>query len=120
MYLCPVKNRKFIGFLLSASVLFAILFQSFHSAEHLVAQFTEDHCHHHHKDGNAEFTHQHHGHEHCFVCEYSFSNFLYTDINSIAYLQFYSVDSRDISQLEIYTSSIFNLRQVRGPPAIIA
>ncbi len=100
-------------------VLFAILFQSLHSAEHLVAQLSEEHCHHDHNDGNAQFTHEHHGHKHCFVCEYSFSSFAYFEISSITKSVIYSVDSRIISHSAIFKENRINFYLSRGPPSII-
>jgi len=98
------------------SVLFAILFQSMHSYEHIL-------------DDNTTFAHfdaskmdvhaSDHNHQKCFVCEFTFSNFVGTEINSfqftksfeaIAYGFFYSA-----------TPSVFSGSQtsLRGPPQSI-
>lgn len=111
-----MEKRKHIGFFLSVCVLFAILFQSFHATEHLISQLTTEQCFHEHKDGNAEFTHQHHGHDKCFVCEYSFSGFIYSEIYSIDYPRIEITSVQITSKQEAYQFSTLNLRLVRGPP----
>ena len=58
------------------AVLFSILFQSFHSYEHLAKQFAEKQCHHHYNAGKTEFTHHHTEFDHCFVCEFTLSSFV--------------------------------------------
>jgi len=60
------------------SILFSILFPSFHSFEHLEKQLSEKHCHHKYHSA-AEITHQHHGFDHCFTCEFAFSTFIATE-----------------------------------------
>lgn len=61
------------------AVLFSILFQSFHSYEHLVKQFSEKQCHHKYNTGKTEFTHHHADFDHCFVCEFTLSSFISPD-----------------------------------------
>lgn len=57
-------------------VLLAILFQSFDAMGHLEKQFTTKHCHHKYNHSKTEVGHAHEGFDHCFTCEFTFSNFI--------------------------------------------
>lgn len=100
-------------------ILFAIFFQSIHSFEHLVKQFSEKKCHHVYHDHKTEVTHGHDGLEKCFVCEFAFSNaikpekkvntFFRIDITSKKpFLNFTDVPS-------FFKGASFSLR---GPPVV--
>jgi hypothetical protein len=70
------KKLVIVNLSLMVAVLFSILFQSFHSYEHLAKQFAEKQCHHHYNFGKTEFTHPHADFDHCFVCEFTLSSFV--------------------------------------------
>jgi archaellum component FlaF (FlaF/FlaG flagellin family) len=69
------KKFEIINALMSVVILFAILFQSVHSYEHLVKHLSEKKCLH-KRVSSQEITHQHHNSNHCFVCEFGFSTFI--------------------------------------------
>ena len=73
------KRFIIINLFMSVVILFAILFQSVDSYEHLVKKLAEKQCHHKIDDSN-QITHQHVGFEKCFVCEFSFSTYLKKDL----------------------------------------
>ena len=113
------KKLAIINLLMSASVLFAILFQSVHSFEHLVKQFSEKHCDHKYAKHKNEINHSHHGLEKCFVCEFTFSPFTATetvtfDFKNPSYgtaeSSFYFWESA-----EFFRGSLFSHR---GPPVV--
>ncbi len=98
------------------TVLFAILFQSVHSYEHIFDQKTS------YSQNDTLKTDVHvndHEHGKCFVCEFTFSSFIESKCITIA--------SKPVTQLEAYTffyteiPSVFsgNFTSQRGPPQII-
>ena len=100
------------------TVLFSMLFQSFHSYEHLAEKFSEKICHHGESENKAEFTHHHHIIDHCFVCEFTFTPFftaktfcynIYNFPTEIPY--FFSV----FPLPESFSGSLYSLR---GPPLV--
>lgn len=70
------KKQSIINFSLMIAVLFSILFQSFHSYEHLAKQLSQELCHHKYNLHKTEFTHQHHNFDSCFVCDFTLSSFV--------------------------------------------
>ena len=76
------RNKIAIHFSIVIAILFSILFQSIHSYEHIVKQLSEKQCHHHYKANTIEIGHAHHNFEHCFTCEFTFTNSLKTDFFS--------------------------------------
>jgi hypothetical protein len=62
------------------AVLFAILLQYVHSYEHLAMQLSERKCHH-KFNSSKEITHQHHNFDRCFVCDFTLSTFISSDIS---------------------------------------
>ena len=103
---------------MSIVILFAILFQSFHSYEHLVKQISEKHCYHKATTG-SQITHQHHNFEKCLICEVTFSPFTTTEFYSFQlkktftpsrYSLFYS---KEITHF--FKGSLFALR---APPIV--
>lgn len=109
-------GNSFMGLM----ILFAILFQSFHSFEHLVEQFSKKHCHHVYHEHKTELNHGHDGLEKCFTCEFTFSNSVKTDFltfnfTKIEEFKLYSFSqSREINSF--FCGSLFALR---APPAVI-
>ncbi len=101
-------------------ILFAIFFQSVHSFEHLVKQFSEKQCEHVYNHHKTEIGHGHDGLEKCFVCEFAFSNYTPIPVKTFefqkteaptAYIVFYS---KEITQK--FRGSLFALR---APPSFI-
>jgi hypothetical protein len=104
---------------MSVIILFAILFQSVHSYEHLTKELTEKKCIHKH-NSNKEITHEHKSFEHCFVCDFSFSNFIssnsfYYNYQKIVFISESSfTDSKQITYY--FKGRLFSLR---APPNFI-
>lgn len=100
------------------AVLFSMLFQNVHNYEHLAKQFSEDKCSHKYKS-SQEITHQHLSFEHCFVCDFTVSNFMASDISQFDFKKMnfpsgYSFfKSREITQF--FKGSLFALR---APPLV--
>jgi hypothetical protein len=110
-----VKLNSFLMF----TVLFSILFQYAHSYEHLAQQLSEKNCSHKYIS-SEEITHQHHNFDECFVCSFTLSSFLSSDIS---YFEFEKINfaakysffkSREITQF--FKGSLFALR---APPVFI-
>ncbi|MBP6557792.1 MAG: hypothetical protein KA213_05450 [Flavobacterium sp.] len=106
--------------LMGLMILFAIFFQSIHSFEHLVKQFSEKQCEHVYNHHKTEIGHGHDGLEKCFVCEFAFSSYTSIPIKSFefqkteaptAYTVYYS---KEITQK--FRGSLFALR---APPSFI-
>ena len=72
------KKKLIINLSLAIAVLFSMLFQSYHSYEHLAKQLSQKECHHKY-NSSSEITHQHHNLEHCYVCEFSFGSYISPD-----------------------------------------
>ena len=101
------------------AVLFSILFQYVHSYEHLAKQLSEKKCS--HKNiSSHEITHQHQNFDHCFVCDFTISTFIPSDISNFEFKKIiipsgYSFfNSREITQF--FKGSLFALR---APPSFI-
>lgn len=98
------------------SVLFAILFQSLHSYEH----FSHGELAVHHLDSHDQDLHQNgHNHEKCFVCEFTFNNFIGT-----AFTAFSFKNSFELIVYNFFYSEkpfLFNggPSSLRGPPVSI-
>ena len=98
-------------------ILFAIVFQSFHSFEHLIKEFSSKKCHHNYNHHKREITHGHDSLEKCFVCEFAFSSYhkpekkgnTYVTIDIFTKKSFtYSIDVP-----KKFKGALFSLR---GPP----
>jgi len=113
------KKFVIVNFVMSAAVLFAILFQSVHSFEHLAKEFSEKHCDHKYNKHKNEINHSHHGLEKCFVCEFSFSPYTATEIFSFAFQkpQQYSTytATTPAAITNYFKGSLYSLR---GPPTV--
>lgn len=117
-YICKVKKKQaLLSFSMMIVVLFSMLFQSFHSYEHLSKEFSQEIFYHKYDLHKTEFTHQHKAFDHCFVCEFTFSNFLPSVFsifefkfatNPIGYSYYYSNKNN-----EYFKGSLFLLR---APP----
>lgn len=113
------KKIVIVNSFLMFAVLFAMLFQSIHSYEHLVKQLSEKECHHKYVS-SKEITHQHHGFEHCFVCDFTLSSFVSSGISHFEFKHIslpsshFIFKSREITQF--FAGSLFALR---APPSFI-
>lgn len=104
---------------MSLTVLFAMLFQTIHSYEHVYRQLTEKHCDHKYAAHEKQITHSHTVENNCPVCHFSFSTFI---SNSFYTLSFHKVN-QVISTVFFYktVTSIFfkgSLFALRAPPAL--
>ncbi|WP_278034259.1 hypothetical protein [Flavobacterium nitratireducens] len=115
-----MKRKQIIySVTLVAGVLFSILFQSFHSYEHLEKQLSHTVCHHKTTQNKNEITHQHKVFEQCEVCHFAFSSFVQTQIANYHFfvdykeIPFFSKEQRSI------VSFPGSLYAHRGPPASI-
>ena len=119
LYLHRMK-KKFVllNTFLMLAVLFSMLFQYVHSYEHLAKQLSEKECHHKYTS-KQEITHQHISFDHCFVCDFTISTFISSDIFNFEFKKIiipsgYSLlNSRKITQF--FKGSLFALR---APPII--
>jgi hypothetical protein len=100
-------------------ILFAIAFQSIHSLEHLVKQFSEKKCHHVYHSHKTEVNHGHDGLEKCFVCEFAFSNYAELKSKEISFLRTPIIGNllfyHTTDKIVFYSGSSFLLR---GPPVV--
>ena len=113
------KKVIIINFLMSLMVLYAMLFQTVHSYEHLLTQLTEKHCKHHTSANQKEITHSHSVDTKCHICHFSFSTFI---PNSFQSLSFEKVQI-ETSEVFLYTKSVStffkgSLFALRAPPAL--
>ncbi|MFV8360393.1 hypothetical protein [Flavobacterium sp. LS1P3] len=120
LFLLPLarmkKNKLIVSLSLIVTVLFSMLFQSFHTYEHLEKQLSKKQCHHKYNVTGTEITHQHHKLDHCYVCEFAFGSYitpkdfsyqLYSNSAEIPY--FFTTAETVIS----FSGSLYSLR---GPP----
>jgi len=110
------KKRAIFNFSLALAMLFAILFQSIHSVEHLVEQLSTAHCEHQPTESKTQITHQHHDLDHCPICDFTFSSFVASELyginfsNSIVDVAYFSY------AFEIPFFYPGSLNSDRGPP----
>ncbi len=110
------KQFPIINIILSAAIIFSILFQSFHSYEHFLTQISEKKCLH-HSLSKSDITHQHKGFEKCFTCEFTFSNFLKATPQSLLTpinYNFEKTNSFFSTKINFFFSGISY--SLRGPP----
>lgn len=120
LYLHQMKKKAVIlNFFLMLAVLFSMLLQYVHSYEHLVVQLSEKNCHHKYNSGE-EITHQHHNFDHCFVCDFTLSTFVSSDILNFKFKEInipsgcIFFESKTI--ISFFKGSVFSLR---APPSFI-
>jgi ABC-type multidrug transport system fused ATPase/permease subunit len=100
-------------------VLFVMLFQSFHSYEHVIEQFSEKKCYEKHDYSKTHFQHKHPSLDYCFSCEFTFSFFTKLDLKFFVFEKqtlffknsFFYLDSKK----PYYNGISYSLR---GPPRI--
>ncbi len=113
------KKFLILNVIITVLVLFSILFQSAHSYEHLVKQFSEKKCEHTHKFKH-EITHQHNNLDHCHACGFTFSTFTSTT-TCVCSFQSQVVPSKKPFQFSKNTVTSFkgSLFLLRAPPIFI-
>ncbi|WP_035644594.1 hypothetical protein [Flavobacterium sp. ASV13] len=114
------KKIIVVNFLMSFAVLFAMLFQTVHSYEHVVKQFSEKHCVHKHKPGENQITHSHSVENTCHVCHFTFSTFIPNSFQTISFhkisvqTSYHFFYSKTVSTF--FKGSLFALR---APPVLL-
>ncbi|HNP32083.1 MAG TPA: hypothetical protein PKN96_02190 [Flavobacterium sp.] len=115
-----MKNKiSIISLSFTIIVMAALLLQSFHSFHHLEEFVAEKHCHHKYNHHKTEVSHAHEGFDHCFACEFTFSNFISPTkisftVPKVQVLSKYSFYySKEITQS--FRGSLFALR---APPIV--
>jgi hypothetical protein len=114
------KKIVLINLFASVTVLFAMLFQTLHSYEHVYKQLTEKHCNHQSVDGQKQITHSHSVDSNCHICHFAFSTFI---PNTFPTLSFHKVNL-ETCYVFFYTkptSAFFkgSLFALRAPPSVI-
>lgn len=104
---------------MSYTVLFAMLFQTVHSYEHIYAQLTEKHCDHKYTSHKTQITHSHSVENNCHICHFAFSTFI---PNSFQALSFHKLNL-ETSFVFVYTKSVStffkgSLFALRAPPIL--
>ena len=114
------KRIATASFALSLLILVSIVLQFAHSFRHINAFLSEKKCDHHYAFNKTIISHQHHQADHCFSCEFTFSNYLGTDLNgftcsNVALDSLYTVFySKEITHY--FKGSLF---QLRAPPRCV-
>lgn len=116
-------NRKLHipNFIVVFAMAFALLFQSFHSVEHLSQIITEKVCIHSESGSKIKITHEHHDIEKCSLCDFTFSQF--TSIKNVDFdFCTYNIITEKIVSLYETIIPNFNgsLLSLRAPPFFIA
>ena len=111
-----MKRKQFIlNLSLIVAVLFSIVFQSIDGIGHLKETFSQKECHHTY-NSKAEFTHQHHNFDHCYVCQFGFSSFVtptkyaYTFLAGNYKIPYFFTNSESVVS---FSGSLYSHR---GPP----
>jgi hypothetical protein len=113
------KKIIFVNFLMSMMVLFAMLFQTIHSYEHVFKQLTEKPCEHHSSANHKEITHSHSVETKCHICHFAFSTYIPNAFQTVIF-QKNPVETKPVF---IYTKSVStffkgSLFALRAPPAL--
>ncbi|WP_139068369.1 hypothetical protein [Flavobacterium glycines] len=115
-----MKRKQLIfSFTLAAAVLFSILFQSFHSYEHLEKQLSHKICYHDTTKNKSELTHQHKTIEHCAICQFAFGSCLYPKFISYHFFSDFRAIPFFVTNQKEILSFPGSLYAHRGPPACI-
>ena len=111
------KKITAVNFLMSFAVLFAMLFQTVHSYEHILKQSAEKHCDHKYTPGQKEITHSHSVDANCHICHFAFSTFIPNAFQPFAFYKVFAETSYLFSYFEgistFFKGSLFALR---APP----
>ena len=104
---------------MSLTVLFAMLFQTIHSYEHLYKQLTEKHCDHKYTANEKQITHSHAVDNNCPICHFTFSTFILNSFHP------FSFHKQNVTALKVLfynkVSSTFfkgSLFALRAPPTL--
>lgn len=114
------KKQLIISLSLAVTVLFSILFQSFHSYEHFEKQFSEKECNHKYSQGTPEITHQHHNLDDCKVCHFTFGSYVSTEIFACKLISNYKQVPYFYKTAKGIVSFSGSLYSHRGPPFLTA
>ncbi|MCC9020203.1 hypothetical protein [Flavobacterium lipolyticum] len=113
------KKNVLIPLFMSVTVLFAMLFQTLHSYEHVYKQLTSKHCEHTSIDGQKQITHSHTVDNNCQICHFTFSTFIPSTFQTYSFLkatvETYSVFFYEKTISVVFKGSLFALR---APPFI--
>ncbi|AMA49295.1 hypothetical protein AX766_00450 [Flavobacterium covae] len=113
------KKINIVSFLLLGVLGFVLAFQSLHSLEHLIEQLRTPHCKHKYDHSHTVVSHSHQDFDDCFVCHYSFGDYLNFVLPTI---EFESIDYNTAYLFGyIEKVSFFNgsLQNTRAPPFFI-
>ncbi|MEZ7499660.1 hypothetical protein QO200_13040 [Flavobacterium sp. Arc3] len=113
------KKQLVISLSLSLTVLFSILFQSLHTYEHFVKQFSETECHHKYSNGEPEITHQHHNFDDCKVCHFTFGSYVSPDVFVYSLQSNFENTPYFFEKVKTFISFPGSLYSPRGPPLVI-
>ncbi len=114
------KKYSILSLVFGLMLLMAIVLQSAHSFHHIEEVLVEKKCLHKHSENKAEIIHGHHELDHCFVCEFTFSNSVTNTTFSFQFKQpmvatsYSFFHSKEITQF--FRGSLFALR---APPSFI-
>jgi hypothetical protein len=114
------KKIAVVNFLMSFAVLFAMLFQTVHSYEHILRQASEKRCDHKYIPGQKEITHSHSVDANCHICHFAFSTFIANSFQALSFHKKVVETSYTFLYFEgistFFKGSLFALR---APPAIL-
>lgn len=114
------KKLHIANFSVVFAIIFALLFQSFHSVEHLSQIVTEKVCVHSPTNDKADITHQHHGLDKCSLCDFTFSQFTSFKKEVFDFCTYNHTSQKNVSLYETikpnFEGSLFSHR---GPPFFI-
>lgn len=112
------KRYVILNLSLMITVLFSILFQSLHSYEHIVKEFSEVKCEHSHDTGATQITHQHPNFDHCFTCEFAFGNFIAPELFSYELRIIHPEIPYFFASTEAAFAFSGSTYSLRGPPVV--
>lgn len=113
------RKQLILSFTLALTLLFSILFQSFHSYAHLEEQLSHKFCHHDQSQNKAEITHQHKTIEHCAICQFVFGSCLYPKLLSYHFFSDFRAIPFFSKEQKVIIPFSGSLYAHRGPPASI-
>ncbi|URC11251.1 MULTISPECIES: hypothetical protein [unclassified Flavobacterium] len=113
------KKNVLIPLFMSVTVLFAMLFQTLHSYEHVYKQLTSKHCEHTYIEGQKQITHSHTVDNNCQICHFTFSTFIPNTFQTYSFLKA-TVETFSAFFYEKTISVVFkgSLFALRAPPFI--
>jgi hypothetical protein len=82
----------------------------------MVASYSEKHCLHPNDSGKPQITHEHRSFDHCFTCEFSFSNFVAPQIFDFQFIAPHKAIPYFFDVLETPHSFSGSDYRLRGPP----